>query len=54
VVRRVADEAGQHLDHSIRTNAAGHVYRQTFASELVDDGEAFQVCPLAQPSNAKS
>ena len=38
-----ADQAGQHLDHSARSDAAGNVYSQAFTRVFVHHGQAFDL-----------
>src|SRR5512134_1340337 len=38
-----ADQLGQELDHPLGADGAGHVDRQAFPRELVDDGQAFDL-----------
>src|SRR6476620_9829843 len=41
-----ADQPRQHLDHALRTDAAGDVDGQALARELVDDCQTFQALPV--------
>ena len=36
------DESGEHLDDTARPNAAGHIDREAFTGELIDDGQALE------------
>jgi hypothetical protein len=48
VGRRAAHEPRQHLDDARRANAATDIDGQSFLGELVRDGEALELLPLAQ------
>src|SRR6476661_2973133 len=41
-----ADQPRQHLDHALRTDAAGDVDGQALARELVDDRQTFEALPV--------
>lgn len=51
-----ANEPSQNFDHAGRTNAAGHVDRETLMGELINDGQAGDsTCwPLDHASKTKS
>jgi hypothetical protein len=38
-----ADELGEYFDHTVAADAAGHVDRQRFARETIDDREALEL-----------
>ena len=42
----LGDQAREHFDHAGRTDRAPDIDRQTFASEFVDDGQAFETLPI--------